>query len=524
MSEQFSRDVEHTSVDRRKLFKYSLAGAAGMRGLLTAAGTSALLGAAGVSRANAQSTQLIVGMQGAAGTLDARRVRAIPEQQLFFALYDGLVDFDQDATIRPRLAESFERLDATSWRFKLRQGVKFHDGEDFTAESVAFTFDQFKSLDPPFYYVNIWGPAWPPDVEIEADDSVIIRTPNPSPLLPNFLTRVGMLPTAAENPDFGESPIGTGPFKFSSWAKGDSVTLETNTDYWDGAPEIGGLVVRTIPEPASQLAALQSGEIHIAFEPPVDQLDVLAPPDLGKLEARSTGLAQVLLNYRNPDSPIADVNVRTALKLAVDGEGMIGALLAGVAEAGIGPAPASCFGALDAGGYPARDVEQAISLLAEAGYQDGLDLTMIFTEGEFPRDTVIAEALISQLREIGANVELVQLDPGQYAERRNTADWDIATNGTTGWTADAEYYINDVKTTLGYQSDELDALVLEAAAADDEDQRVELLHQAQQILWDDVPYLWSFDVVLVLGVSSKISGVDLIPTSWILARDASISG
>lgn len=517
------QDERHTALDRRTLLKYSLAAPAA-QGLLARAGGAALLGS--LTRqavAHAQdSNVLTLGMVGAAGTLDARRVRAIPEQVLFFALYDGLVDFDQDVAIRPRLAESFERVDPTTWRFKLRQGVKFHNGEDFTADTVAFTLDQIKSLDPPFYYVATWGPAWPPTVEIEAPDSVVITTPNPSPLLPNVLTRIGMLPTAATDPNFGEAPVGTGPFKFSEWVKGDRVVLETNADYWDGAPAIGGLTVRTIPEPASQLAALQSGEIQVAYDLPADQLGVLTPPALNKLSAKSTGLAQVLFNFRATDSPVADVKVREALRLGVDGAGMIAALLPEVATPSIGPSAAACFGALDVGGYPARDVEGARALLAEAGYADGVELTMIFTEGEFSRDATIAEAIVSQLSEIGATVNIVQLDSGQYAERRRTADWDIATNGTTGWTADAQYYVNDVKITEGYENEDLDQLILESDSAVDVDERVALLQEAQQRLWDDVPYLWTFDVTLVAGVAGNVSGVELMPTAWMLFRKASI--
>lgn len=523
MTTRHLRAPRPAPVTRRDLLKYSLAAPAA-RSLLAGAGGAALLvGAPGQPGANAQEPNVLTfGIVGAAGTLDARRVRAIPEQILFFALYDGLVDFDQEVGIRPRLAESFERVDPTTWRFKLRQGVTFHNGEAFTADTVAFTLDQIKSLDPPFYYVATWGPAWPPTVEIESPDSVVITTPNPSPLLPNVLTRIGMLPTAATEPDFGEAPIGTGPFKFSEWVKGDRVVLEANPDYWDGRPPIDGLIQRTIPEPAAQLAALQSGEIQVAYDLPAEQLDVVTPPALNKLSVKSTGLAQVLFNFRAPDSPIADLRVRQALRLGVDGAGMIAALLPEVASPSIGPAAAACFGALDAGGYPARDVEAARALLAEAGFADGVDLTMIFTEGEFSQDTTIAEAIVSQLAEIGANVSIVELDSGQYAERRRTADWDIATNGTTGWTGDAQYYVNDVKITEGYESEALDQLILESDSAVDIEQRVALLQEAQQRLWDDVPYLWTFDVTLVAGVAGNVSGVELMPTAWMLFRQASI--
>jgi ABC-type transport system substrate-binding protein len=505
--------------------KMGLGAAASAR--LLAAGSGAVGMLAAVARpglAGAQSNELTIAMPVAPGTLDTRRARAIAEQQLYFALYDPLVDFDPDVALRPRLAESWEQVDPRTWRFTLREGVKFHNGEDFNAETVKFTIDQFVNMDPPYYYIYLWGASWPPAVEVESDTSVVITTQAPSPILPRLLTRVGMLPQAATDPNFGDAPIGTGPFTFVEWAKGDQVIVDANPDYWDGAPPIGRVIWRTIPDEAARMAALQAGEIQLAWDAPPDRLAELSSPEFGVLEAPSTGLGQMLFNFRNPDSPIADVRVRRALSLAVDGNGLIEALLAGKAIPAIGPAPAACFGSLDAGGYPPRDVEAAQALLEEAGYAAGFELTLIFTAGEFSRDTEIAEAIIGQLSELGVIVNFEELDSGQYSERRATPDWDIANNSSTGWTADAEFFINNVKNSIGYPSDELDRLVAEGAATGNDEERVAKLHEAQQLLWDDVPFLWSFDLVIVDGISGNLQGVELIPTNWIFLQNATLNG
>lgn len=520
----FEGDAPQTgSANRRDLLKLGLGSLGLTRLAATGSGLAGLLALGSTAEhAAAQSADVTVAMPVAPGTLDTRLARSISEQQLYFSLYDPLVDFDPKVEIRGRLAESWESVDPSTWRFKLRQGVKFHNGEDFTAETVKFTIDQFTSMDPPYYYVYLWGAAWPPTVEIEADDSVLINTPAPSPLLPRLMSRIGMLPSTAADPGFADAPVGTGPFKLVEWVKGDQVVLESNAEYWDGAPEIGRLIWRTIPDDSSRMAALQAGEIQVAWDPSIDRLAELTPPQFQVIEAPSTGLGQILINFRNPDSPIADVRVRQALTLAIDGQGLIDALLAGRAIPSIGPAPAASYGALDAGGYPPRDVEAARALLAEAGHADGIELTMIFTEGEFARDTEIAEAIIAQLSEAGVTVNFEEMDSGQYSERRTTPNWDLANNSSTGWTGDAEFFVVNVKNSIGYPSDELDRLVAEGAASGNPEERLSKLQEAQQLLWDDVPYAWNFDLVIVNGAAGNLQGVELIPTNWLYMRKASL--
>jgi ABC-type transport system substrate-binding protein len=515
---------ERGRLPRRDLLKLGL-GATGIAGLAAGGSGAGLL--AMLSRpevAHAQSAEATVAFQNAPGTLDARLARTTEEHLLYFSLYDSLVDMDTNVDIRGRLAESWEQADANSWRFKLRPGVTFHNGEPFTAETVKFTLEQYASMDPPYYYVYLWGAAWPPTVEIEADDSVLIRTPGPSAIVPRLLTKIGMLPQAAADPGFAEAPIGTGPLKFAEWAKGDRVVLDANPDYWDGAPSLNRLIWRTIPDAAARLAALQAGEIQLALDPPPDRLGELTAPEFGVLETPSTGAGQILTNFRNADAPIADVRVRRALTLGIDGQGLIDALLAGKGIPAVGPAPATSFGALDAGGYPPRDVEAARALLAEAGYPDGLELTMIFSAGEFSRDTEIAEAIIGQLSEIGVTVNLEELDAGQFSERRTTPDWDLASNSSTGWTGDASWYVTNVNNSMGYPSEELNRLVEEGAASGDAEKRVALLKEAQQLLWDDVPFAWSFDVVIAHGISGALQGVELIPNQWLYMRHAELAG
>lgn len=129
--------------------------------------------------------------------LDARIHRRQVEQSVFLQIYDALLDFDSDLNYRPRLAESWEQVDPLTWRFHLREGVHFHNGEPFNAKAAAFSIQQYAELDPPYLYIPNWAPAWPPTAEVEDDYTVVVRTPEPLPNLPRLMMRIGMLPPKA---------------------------------------------------------------------------------------------------------------------------------------------------------------------------------------------------------------------------------------------------------------------------------------------------------------------------------------
>lgn len=470
-----------------------------------------------VAPAAANSKPVVIAMPRNMSALDALHHRTVDEQNLFMQLYDPLVDLDTKLQIRPRLAESFERVDSTTWRFKLRQGVKFTNGEDFTAENVKFTIDEYVRMDPPYYYVNVWGAAWPPSAEVESPTSVLIKTKQPAPILPRLMTRLGMLPLkASKEASYAENPIATGPFKVVEWTKGQQVTLEANQSYWRGAPKIQQLIYRGIPDDSSRVTALEAGEIDVAWNTPADRAAKLDPGKLTTLEGSTTSLGQLIFNFRNPQSPIANVKVRRAMITAIDGKSIIDNILLGKANPSKGPVPMAAAGAADVGGYPTRDVAAAKKLLSEAGYPSGVTATLIFTAGEFPKDLEITEAIIAQLSEAGITVKLEEMEGGQYSQRRTTPNWDIAVNGVTAWTGDAEFFFGILTTASGYKSQAVNDTLLQAAAASDEKARFQLLQQAQKTMWDDVPYLWSYELMWIHGASKRLQGLQLVPNGWLL--------
>ena len=193
---------------------------------------------------------------------------------VMFQIYDMLAELDEKMNLTSKLATEWDQIDETTWRFTLREGVKFHDGTDFTAEDAKASIDRIVTMEPSYFYASNWGEAWPPATEIENDYSILVKTPVYCLQLPNLLSRVPMVPaeyTESEN-FFSEKLIGTGAYKFVSWEAGVSIKLEANEDYWDGAPAVKNLQFDIITDEAARLTAFQSGEYDVVFDLPYDSI------------------------------------------------------------------------------------------------------------------------------------------------------------------------------------------------------------------------------------------------------------
>ncbi|WP_417271558.1 ABC transporter substrate-binding protein [Celeribacter sp.] len=456
--------------------------------------------------------------------LDARIHRRQVEQSVFLQIYDALLDFDSELNYRPRLAESWEQVDPLTWRFHLREGVRFHNGEPFNAEAVAFSIKQYAELDPPYLYIPNWAPAWPPTAEVEDEYTVVVRTPEPLPNLPRLMMRIGMLPPQATlDPSYADKPVGTGAFKVENWEQGGAIDLVANEDYWDGAPKIDRLKIIAISSAAARVAALQAGEVDFIWEAPLDRLDDLRQ-DFQIIQVdnpQSNNL--IAFNNLAVDSPIADTRVRRALQMTFEGQEIIDGLFEGFAVEGRGPVPSAAYGAYNGDGYPGRDFDAARALLEEAGYGDGFDLTLIAQPGSFTNLTSVVEYLQSQMTEIGVTLKYEELDQGQMSEREPTDTWDLRTDGTAASTAEASYYYNTAKRNFSVDCSTCDELLAKAQQAGDTPEREQLMTDAMHTWWDTSPWLWSFESPLVYAAAPKLQNVELIPNNWTLFRNASWS-
>ncbi|MEZ5752152.1 MAG: ABC transporter substrate-binding protein [Paracoccaceae bacterium] len=391
----------------------------------------------------AQAQTLRVGIATGPTSLDPHFHNLGPNNAAMRNVYDRLIHMDANMRLQPGLAVSWTPLDNTSWQINLREGVTFHDGTPFGAEDVAFTISRIPLVpNSPSALTRFVSRI--SAVEVVDSHTLILRTTNPSPLLPNDLAQFSILSLEtteaylAANPGIAPSiteidsshfnsgalAIGTGPFRLVSWAPGDPMVLSANSDYWGGAPAFADAVVRPIPNDAARLAALLSGD--------VDLIDGLPTADIASTRANSAfnvfETPSNLAVYLHMDSdreispfvrgldgseianPLRDVRVRQAMSMALNREAIARVIMDGAATpAGQMLAPGFA-GASDTLAATAFDPDGARALLAEAGYPDGFAITLNGPNDRYVNDERIAQAVAQNLSRIGIRTE-VSVEP-----------------------------------------------------------------------------------------------------------------
>src|SRR3990170_1118003 len=307
------------------------------------------------------------------------------------SMFDSLVGRDADNRIVPQLAESWKLLDDLTWQFKLRKGVAFHNGEPFNAAAVRFTIERV--LDPNQKSPNRANIAEITKVEVLDDSTVNLITKQPYAVLLNRLLDFPILPpryTAEKgNAAVALRPVGTGPFRFVELVKDDRLVVEAFDRHWRGSPKIRRIVFKPIPEPFTRAAALRNNEVDLVTTLPPNLARELAPvAGIRVHSVPSTWIIYLGLNAFK--KPLSDVRVRQALNYATDVNAIIKNVLDGNGRRLEGPFTPQMFG-YDATvkGY-AHDPARAKRLLAEAGYPDGVEVTLEAPAGRYQGDKEIA--------------------------------------------------------------------------------------------------------------------------------------
>lgn len=430
---------------------------------------------------------------------------------MYYHLYDPLVKRGADLSFGPGLAESWENVDEVTWRFKLREGVTFHNGNAFTAEDVVYTVNKARESIRPDLVANI--------VEISAVDdfTVEIKTPKPYAVLPNDLAELLILDedyteeTGDEQMDL--KPMGTGPYMLGEWIKEEKLTLKAFDAYWAGAPVIKNVTFRPITNPATRTAALLTGEVDVIQDLAVRDVDrvkregdfeVLTRPSLlNVVLAMDTRAESPTIEGKNP---MTDQRVRQAIAQAIDVDAINNIVMNGLATPSDQYVPSSHIGYVDGMSfremYP-LDIEKAKALMAEAGYADGFTMTLDATNNRYVNDAQIAQALASMLAKIGVTLELNIMPKSNFwgyirVPTENSSfimsGWDVPA-GDAGSMYGALFYTRDKKEGYGqvnrgsYSNAELDALVDKADATPSTEERDGYLQEATKILMADVPMI-----------------------------------
>ncbi|MEH7308533.1 ABC transporter substrate-binding protein [Neobacillus drentensis] len=364
---------------------------------------------------------LVIGFEADAGTLIANSdVNYVTDAQIR-NIYDPLIDRNpQTGKFVPVLATEWKNVDELTWRLKLKEGVKFHNGADFDANAVKFSIDYILDDSNKSFYKSRWVDV--KEVKVISPFEVEIKTSKPFPSLipriaedllimePGYVEKVG-------RDEAAKKPVGTGAYKFVEWSRDNYLKLEAFEDYWQGTPKIKKLEFRYIPEFSSRLSAFFSGEIDMFKNIPVDSVEKIKNDSNSKIEEVASSRINYLALNTFYDGPMKNEKVRQAINYAVDVDELLKSVLNGHGTKMTGPLSKINSGYIETKDYGFNE-EKAKSLLKEAGYNpDSLTLTLDTPNGRYPMDSQVAQAIAAQLQRIGIKVNVQVNEWGAHLEK-----------------------------------------------------------------------------------------------------------
>jgi peptide/nickel transport system substrate-binding protein len=492
---------------------------------------------AGSARAQSAGRSITIAIGGAITSLDPHFYNASPNNGVASHFFEYLVAMDAKAQMVPMLAESWRAVSDTAWEFKLRPGVKWHDGRDFTADDVAFTIR--RAPDVP-NSPGGFGAFVRSIQRVEIVDPLTVRfhTPGPAPLLPTDLTSLMMISrhvgegATTEDYNSGRAVVGTGPYRFASYSAGTRVQMTRNDAYWGGTPDWERVDYRVISSPPARTAAILSGDVDIIDTVPSSDLPRLRGEGRVKL-SQIQGLRVIYLapdrsRDQNPvfvtdndgkpltRNPFNDVRVRRALTVAIDRAALAERVMENTAQPNGQWLPPGSYSYNPEVTVPRLDVAGARRLLAEAGFPQGFRMTLHTPNDRYPNDARLAQAVAQMWTRIGVQTAVEALPWASYSARSSRQEFG---NRLLGWgsaTGEASYALVNILGTYDpakrtgannggrYSNPDLDALTERATSTLDDKAREDLLKQAVKLAMDDVAIMPLVQLVNTWAVKNGI--------------------
>lgn len=482
-----------------------------MLGLAAAAAAIALVG-------SAYAADLKVGMSAEPNSMDPHYHNLSPNNMMSAAVFDKLVEQDEAQNKVPALAESWKQLAPNVWEFKLRKGVKWHDGSPFTAADVKFTMGRAGNVpNSPSSFGLITKVLT--DVEVVDDLTVRMKTKDAFPIMPDYMSVIYIVSKkygdGATTNDYnsGKAMIGTGPFKFVEWVPGDRIVYAKNSDYWGQKPEWDKVIVKPITNDSSRVAALLAGD--------VDFIDTPATTDIATLKKNpKITLAQIASNrliYLHLDSdrdkspfvtdtagkpmdknPLKDVRVRRALSLAIDRKAIAAKVMEDLAAPAGQLMPPNVYATVAELKPDPYDPKKAKALLAEAGYPDGFGLTIHGPNNRYVNDAKIVQAVAQMLARIGIKTKVDTMPSNVFFQKGSALEFSLL---LVGWSSGSGEPSNPLKALLQtydkakgagatnrgrYSNPALDVLIDKALSAPSREEWAKMTQEATKVAMNDL--------------------------------------
>ncbi|HRJ70079.1 MAG TPA: ABC transporter substrate-binding protein [Beijerinckiaceae bacterium] len=484
-----------------------------MRSFLYAVALSSAL----VATASAQT--LTIGVRGGPDSIDPHFTATGTHAESLKHIFDTLTWSGDGLEVQPRLAESWKPINDTTWEFKLRKGVKFHDGSDFTAADVKFSIERIPVVagpNPTTIYVRRVK-----ETKIVDDHTVHIVTDGPAPILPNDFIRLFIVShkaaagltkeTANEAFNSGKAAVGTGPYKYVSWQPKGDLVMDRNDAYWGPKEPWARHVRKEIANDAARVAQLKAGQLDLITRVPATDIAALrTDARLAVQTIPTVYVFNVELDMREPaknlsakdgsplpKNPLLDVRVREAIDLAIDRKA-----LAEVAMEGLGVpvnqmVTPSIFGFNKTLGERKHDPAAARKLLADAGYPNGFKIQFSFTNDRLPGDRQVGTSIAQMLAAVGIDAQANAQPAAVFFPARTRGEYSMSMSGWGTLTGEAHYTLSSLAhsndpsvkmgafNVLGYKNPAMDKLLQDAAIEMDEGKRRKFLEDANALLEKD---------------------------------------
>ncbi|AZU62592.1 ABC transporter substrate-binding protein [Neobacillus mesonae] len=469
-----------------------------------------------------KNKSLVVALTGEANSLDPHNTTDTASKQIYSVVAETLVGLDADGQIVPLLAKSWKKSeDGKTWTFQLQEGVKFTDGTPFNAEAVKINFERVTNEENKLARYPLLGP-YLESITTNGDYEVVFHLNNPvGPFLnilafPSGNNIISPKVISQGIEAIKKNPIGTGPYKIKHWSPGSDTIFEANKDYWGGKPKLDQITFKVVPENASRVLMLETGEADLIADVPPTDIERLNKGKDTKVESIEINRT-VYVGINNTVAPFNKPEVRQALNYAIDKNALTNDLYEGRVKVSSAMVSQKDGMYSNAGTYH-YDLEKAKEMLINAGVKEGMKVRLV-AAGNAVRDHKAGQYVQTSLQQLGFDVEFQMLELNDYLKTLDDpSKYDLFLRGGIANTNDAYDILKDSFFSTSkynyarYVNPDVDKLIEEGSIESNMDNRKKIYEKAFKQIWSDAPWIFLYEDTVHIGMRKNVKGLIVPPT------------